>query len=405
MKSSAGAAISVALLIAVVSVCEGRVASADAQAPTVVVLRGPTSNQATSEAAVRVEGELTAAGFRVKVLPFASNDTEGSLESAGREFSPVAAFAIFARSSDSDGRSVAEIWVTDRVRQKTVIQRAQLGHGNQNRESEILAVRAVELLKASLVELWAPEGASTGPAALPAPPPPTLSASAATNPGGPASTAPKSATPDAATPLQDPSRRAESAPRAAESAPATDEPPAAGKPRAPFASGLGVGVGGGVMESFGAVQEAWSPTVLVSYGWPRGLGIRATFSGLGPSLTLRAAAGTAQIEQELVTLEAVQAFWPKGAVVPFVCAGAGGLHVRVDGSGVGPYRGNSSDEWSVVTSAGVGAGIPLFPHLSFVAQARGVLALPPTTVQIASADVGHIGGPSLRLDAGVLGVF
>jgi hypothetical protein len=49
--------------------------------------------------------------------------------------------------------------------------------------------------------------------------------------------------------------------------------------------------------------------------------------------------------------------------------------------------------------------VPLFPHLSFVAEARGIVAWPPTSVQIASAEVGRIGGPSVRFDAGLLGVF
>jgi hypothetical protein len=387
MKSSTATAISFSVLAAAVSVLGASAAKAGPKGPIVLVLRGPTSDPATSEAAVRVEGELTAAGFRVKILPLNGTDTEGTLESAGRELSPVAAFAIFARVSEADGSAIAEIWVTDRVQQKTVIERAQLGHGNQNRESEILAVRAVELLKADLVELWGP------PPASPQPP-----AASATEPPPPANAAPKNAR-EAVTP------RAPEAAKRDEEAKESDEPPAPAKPRAAFASGLGIGLGAGMTESFGAVGEAWAPTALASFGWAGGFGVRATFSGFGPSLTLRADAGTAQIEQQFATLEVVEAFWPTAPVVPFVCAGGGALHVHVDGTGFGAYRGNSSDSWSVISSAGVGAGIPLFPQLSFVAQARGLLAWPTNAVQIASAEVGRIGGPALRLDAGLLGVF
>ena len=388
MRSSAAAALSISVLATVASVLGGSAARAGSQAPTVVVLRGPTSDEATSEAAVRVEGELTAAGFRVKILSLAGGDMEGDLESAGREFSPVAAFAIFARSSDGGGRSIAEIWVTDRVRQKTVIQRAQLGHGNQNRESEILAVRAVELLKANLLEFWAPAGASAS--APPAPP----ATSASSPPPSPAeSAAPE---PEARPPAPAPH---------GDGPPAVAEQQAPATPRNPFASGLGIGLGAGMTESFGAVREAWAPMAFVSYGLSGGLGVRATFSGLGPSLALEAPAGSARIGQQLATLEIVDAPWPRARVVPYVCAGAGGLHVRVEGTGNGAYRGYSSDAWSVAASAGVGAGVPLFPQLSFVAQARGVMAWPPTSVEIASAEVGRIGSPSLRVDAGLLGVF
>ncbi len=388
MRSSAATALSLSVLATAVFVLRGSAAGADRPAPTVLVLRGPTSDEATSEAAVRVEGELTAAGFRVKVLPLAGVDTESDLESAGHEFSPVAAFAIFARAPEGDGRSVAEIWVTDRVRQKTVIQRAQLGHGNQNRESEILAVRAVELLKANLIELWTPTGASPPPASAPSPPsPPPVPV--------PAQSAIRE-------PIPPPS---ETASRAGDTPVRAAEEPVPARPRAPFGSGLGIGLGAGMTESFGAVREAWAPTALLSYGWPVGFGLRATFSGLGPSLTLEANEGSARVYQQLATLEAVQAFWPKGVVVPFVCAGAGALHVRVEGTGNAPYRGNSSDGWSVTASGGGGVGVPLFPQLSFVAQARAVVAWPPTSVEIASTEVGRIGGPSLRFDAGLLGVF
>jgi hypothetical protein len=362
MKSPRALALSL-LAPAMGGVLESR-ANADPAAPTVIVLRGPTTDEVTSEAAARVEGELTAAGFHVRILPVSDADTESDLESAGHEWSPVAAFAIFARRSDLRARPVAEIWVTDRLRQKTVIQRAQLDESDRNRESEILAVRAVELLKASLAELWLP---ATAPA-------PSASGTLL-----------------AATPLRETAR--------------SDEHPVAPTPRAAFASGWGVGLGASVEESFGAIEELWAPTALLSYGTSRGLGARVTFRGLGPSLTLNAAAGTARIDQQLVTLEVIEAFWPTAAVVPFVCAGAGAQHVQVDGNGIAPYRGHSSDGWSLVTSVCTGVGVPLFRQLSFIVQTKGTLAWPPTAVQIASAEVGRLGGPALLFDAGLLGVF
>ena len=158
-------------------------------------------------------------------------------------------------------------------------------------------------------------------------------------------------------------------------------------------------------ESFGAVREAWAPTAFVSYGLPVGSAFAPRSADSDLRSTLEAAAGSARIGQQLATLEIVEAPWPRARVVPFVCAGAGGLHVRVEGTGNGAYRGYSSDAWSVAASAGVGAGVPLLPALSFVAQARGVMAWPPTSVQIASAEVGRVGSPSLRIDAGLLGVF
>jgi len=338
-------------------------ANADPKAPTVIVLRGPTSDDVTSQAAVRVQGELTAAGFHVMVLPISGADTESDLRSAGRELSPVAAFAIFTRPSERPAGAVAEIWVSDRVRQKTVIQRAQFDESDADRESEILAVRAVELLKASLAELWLPAAsrAASAKGAL------------------------------VADPVHELGRH--------------DEQPIATEPRAPFASGVGIGLGASVLESFGAIGALWAPTALLSYGTAAGLGARLTFTGLGPSPTLNAAAGTARVDQQLTTLEIIDAFWPKAAVVPFVSLGAGTQHIHVEGVGVAPYRGHSSDNWSLITSVGAGAAVPLFQPFSFVMQARGAVAWPPTVIHVASADVGRLGGPSLLVDAGLLGVF
>ena len=140
----------------------------------------------------------------------------------------------------------AEIWVSDRVRQKTVIQRTPLTEADAGRNSAVLAVRAVELLKVNLAGFWAPPPTA-------APPPPV-------------------APPPAPPPPHDVAPRLRSA----------------------FAAGWGAGVGAGVVESFGAMGATWAPDASLSYGWPEGLSLRATFFGLGPDVTLSGAQGTAQ---------------------------------------------------------------------------------------------------------------
>ncbi|HLK36157.1 MAG TPA: hypothetical protein VKU41_05350 [Polyangiaceae bacterium] len=351
MKAVAGLAAAACWLL-------GATAQAAGDSPTVIVLRGQVKDAVTSEAAARVQGELVAAGFRVVILPAAGADTEGELESAGRELAPVAAFAIVVRPS-----SGAEIWVTDRVKHSTVIEHAQLS-GDRNREAEILAVRAVELLKASLAELWIPDSS-----------------------------------PATAKPPVQPTAERPAAPR-----PAPVESPEPAAPRAPYAEGLGVGVGAGVVDGAGAIGATWAPTAQISYGTPSGLGARATFAMALPN-TLTATAGSARIDQQLATLEVVQVFWPRGAVAPFACAGAGVQHLRVDGKGAPPYFGLVSDEWSVLASAGAGIGVPLLAQWSFVAQGRAALGFPQTTIRIGSTEVARLDAPTLLLDAGILAVF
>ncbi len=324
---------------------------ANGPAPTVILLRVAPSDEVTTEATARVKGELVAAGFEVAVVPFSGDDALHDLESAGRERNAVAAFAIFARPFEA-GTSVAEIWVSDRIRQKVVIQNAVLHETDRGRGSEILAVRAVEILKANLADLWAP----------PSPP-----------------------SPDVPPPAPEP------------------VPTPAPAPVPAFASGLGAGLGVGVVEGFGRSRASWSPELMVSYGWAHGLSVRATLAGLGPSTTFSATGGSASAARQFGVLEVVKTWWPRAAVVPFASAGCGAEHVRVAGVGEPPYQGHTSSDWSLTTTVGAGLGIRLVSTLSIIVQARGFAAWPSTVIQIDDVDVGRVGGPSLLADAGLFG--
>jgi hypothetical protein len=325
---------------------------------TVVVLRAPHADDVTTEATSRVQGELGAAGFHVVVLQVASASARTEVEAAGSELAPVGAFAIFVRPEE--GGQVAEIWVCDRVRQRTVVERARLTETDHERESEVLAVRAVELLKASLAELWQ-EPAAPVPS-RPAPPSVVIH-----TPGTPKS----------------------------------DAPPG----RTPFASGMGLGVGAGFLDGFRHVGPIWLPALLLVYGWEEGLSVQLGLRGLGPAVTLSAPAGAAKVEEQLISVDAVKTWWPRARVVPFVCAGLGAQHVHVSGSGVAPYAGANAEEWSLLTTAGLGAAVPVYSGLSLVVQTRAALAWPPTEVRIADVDAGHFGSPSLLAEADILGVF
>jgi len=337
------------------------IATADGPPRTVVVLQVPSADDVTTEARTRVEGELRAAGFRVSLLKSTREAAPRDVETAGGELSPLGAFAIFAHPEE--GGAVAEIWVSDRLRRKTIIQRANLSETHRDRESEILAVRAVELLRASLAEFWMQ------------------------------STPPTSGAPSPAEP-----KRAEGPgtnPTALNARPTT-----AGA----FAAGIGVGVGVGMLDGFRDSTPVWVPAALVSYGWQNGLSLGVEFHGLGPAATVGASAGTAKVEQQLVTADVVKTWWPYWRIVPFVCAGVGAQHVHASGSAAAPYAGEAADDWAFLTDAGLGAALSVRSGFSLVIRTRGVLAWPPTVVRIAQSEAGYFGAPSVLVDAGILGV-
>lgn len=338
-------------------------AAAEGPVRTVVVLQVPSTNEVTTEARTRVQGELEAAGFHVVLLPSDRESAARDVETAGSELSPLGAFAIFTRPEE--GGAVAEIWVSDRLRQKTVIQRASLTVAHHERQSEILAVRAVELLRASWDEFWM----------QPKPPPPAQ--------------APRSP------PLVEP--------KALEGSGIAPSPVNASKVPA-FAAGVGIGAGIAMLEGFHESAPVWVPGARVSYGWASGLSVGAAFHGLGPAVTLGARAGTARVEEQLATADVVKTWWPRWPVVPFVCAGVGAQHVHVSGSAVTPYSGETADDWSFLTELGLGAAVPVGGSFALVIETRGVVAWPPTVVRIAQQEVGFFGTPSILVDAGILGV-
>ncbi|HEY4011846.1 MAG TPA: hypothetical protein VGM06_00800 [Polyangiaceae bacterium] len=326
--------------------------------PTVVVLRPAKADEITTEALVRVQGELEAAGFDVDVLPFEGKDAKDDIETAGQDRNPVAAFALFVYPNGANGQR-AEIWISDRVRQKTVIQRAALTEADAGRNSAVLAVRAVELLKVNLAGFWALPPTPPLPAPPPAAPPPAP-------------------------------------------APPRDIVP---RPRVPFAAGLGAGVGVGVVESFASMGATWAPDASLSYGWSDGLSVRASFLGLGPGVTLASSLGSARVDELLAMVDLVKTWWPRSPAVPFLVASAGAQHVHVVGSAEAPYIAHNADEWSFAAAAGAGLGVPVVATLSVVVQARAFAAWPPTTVNVADAEVGKAGAPSLLVDGALFGVL
>ncbi|WP_441292540.1 hypothetical protein ACSRUE_21020 [Sorangium sp. KYC3313] len=103
---------------------------------------------------LRIVAEIESLGFRAERLdPAAEPASRASLEASAREVGAIAAI----RAVPSE-RGV-EIWIADRVTGKTVLREMADGGGTPDSDAA-LALRAVELLRASLLE-----------AGLPAPPP------------------------------------------------------------------------------------------------------------------------------------------------------------------------------------------------------------------------------------------
>jgi hypothetical protein len=320
----------------------------------VVLLRPSATDEVTTMALTRIKGELIAAGFEVTMVPQGEEMApRNAVETAASELKPLAVFAIFHDRSKPGTSSTAEIWVSDRLVDRTSVERMRLDNEEPGRGAAVLAVRAVELLKASLAEFWTvperprPPSIPSEPRALPAKPPPAV-------------------------------RR-----------PALNE-------------GIAAQAAFGMLYSFGEIGPVWTPLLALSYGTADGIGARMSISGLGSDAILETAEGSARVEQQFATLEAfVMSRW-QGSVQVFASAGAGAYHLAVEGTGVFPYyRGKTGQSWSLLTGAGFGVAAEVYPHIALIAEGEGFWAWPAAVVRVANTDAGRQYWPVLLARTGI----
>ncbi|WP_438019927.1 hypothetical protein WMF18_13030 [Sorangium sp. So ce315] len=347
---------------------------AAAAASRVAIVEADADDPLVREAATRLKAELGAAGFEVVVVPRAGDgDVRAALERAAQDEGAFAAAAIFRSRSGA----TADLWIVDRVTQKTVVRTVEVDGAAA---PSVMAVRAVELLQASLLEasLLAsrarprPDGAADG--------------------GG-------VAVPDDVRRWMAPVRR-----RAA-AAPAAERPG--------MFAGLGVEAGLVALQSAGGVGPALGPALRLSYGGgadggggggvlPAGLAARLTFAGptLGPAL--EGTLGTVSVRQEMAFLEAVWALETGGAVSPVLSAGVGGFHLFISGDPLPPLRSATGEVWSVAATLGAGAGLRLTERAALLLDVHAIVAEPRAVVTLGGERLGAAGRPTF---AGFLGLL
>jgi hypothetical protein len=321
----------------------------------VILLRPLVTDEIATEAQARVRGELSAAGFEVIVIAQEPGvQLRDGVETAGRFMSALAAYAI--RTETTPTGSIAEIFVSDRLRNKLLTEKSVLDRKDPGHGAAVLAVQAVELLKASLADYWlgTPE-----PPALPPPQPPVA-----------------------------------------------ETPSPITLPEAPPAAALvGIEMGITVLEHFGKSGGALLPSVKISVAPEPWLAVRLSAGGLGPGNSVEAPAGTAAVEQEIGALELVASPLRKRWGSVFLAAGGGVYHLHLVGTGVDPYVGRLDHAWAAMMVAGLGLRADVTRRVAAVAEVQGVALLPPPEIRFADTLLGRVGQPSLLAGAGILASF
>lgn len=334
-------------------------AAAPATPPKVILLRPPAAPAAVSEALVRLQAELTVEGFDAQVRDAdLGADVRASLEKMAPTMAATAVVAVV----DGGDPASAELWVVDRMTGKTVVRRVH-ADPKAARIAEVLSVRAVELLRASFLELAITSRPAPDVVEVPLPTEPVVTRF-------------------------------------------VTEPLVEAEPDWTWA----VEAGGGGM---GAVQGASSGTTLLGEFLPvarvqrafnHRFCARVTFAGLGTQAHVAIPGGYANVSETIAIVEGLVRFRRGRRLEPVVSIGAGILRVSAEGHETAPYVGGTAARVSAAADAGVGVRIPLRPRrVELGVELHALLAEPYPVVQFFQTDVAQAGRPSLLASVTLLG--
>ncbi len=314
-------------------------------ASRVLIVRERSADPVINHAEVRLSAELRAAGFEVEErVVDGDEDARQLVEEPGVE-GPFATVLL----RRAGGRAATDVWVADHVTHKTVVRRIG-AHGGDGSD-RALALRVVELMRASLVEplvLPAPEAEQTASATAPQPAP---------APGPPLDVV-----------------------RWTREAIREPAPPTA--PRLGLAFGVvGVYAGPDVAPAVGpALRVTWHATPTWSLGV---FGASAMFGGdVAPRLE-----GTASLRQDLGLLEIGFEYPANAAMHLLASAGMGAYHLYARGNANAGFTSLHDDTWTGLGAVGVGVRWRVASAASVVVDARELLALPRPVVEFASERV------------------
>jgi hypothetical protein len=315
--------------------------AAPALATTVLLVRPTGVGAVTSEALVRIHGELISSGFDVELATAeAGEEVRAAFARGRRRPGPDAVLSIVG----DDAPSAIEVWVGDRANGRSVVNQTPLASEGE-RTPAVLAIRAIELLRSSLLEVSL---------ARPAPPPPPV----------PAAPAPPAG---AVTTVR--SQRDERA--------------------------WGVEVGGGVALSVDGVGPALLPVLQFDRVLAPFCVAQVGIAGLGSRAHIAAPPAAAEMTEQFALAGASFRLRPHQRVRPWAALAAGVLHTQVEGHADWPYRERSASQWSFLADLGLGVAVAISRRydLSFAAHAQ--LAEPYPVVSFLGSDVASAGRPTL----------
>jgi hypothetical protein len=318
--------------------------SASAETPrgqTVILLEPATASPVVRRSFARIRDEASADRFRVVSDSTADGGPSATRNRAANDREASTILTLFGDPETGQ----AELCLFQRTAQRTVVRRAVVAD-DPDRMPEALAARALELLRATALEL---------------------------------------------------SIEIEQAPRAktpAEPTVAADPPAARIAPEVPsVVAAMGVGI----WNSLDGPPAAVTPLARIGLRLSRWAWARLSIAGLGTRPRVDSAHGKASLSQSMGLAELAAVFRDGKRIQSSITVGAGAIDVAVVGTGVAPYEGREPRRWSAAFDAGVGVSFALGPRAAVVTELHALLAAPHVVVRLADTRAATIGFPSLIL--------
>jgi hypothetical protein len=317
-----------------------------AWATTVAILWPSSPSADVTQALTLLRGELLSLGVEVNVVDRTAAHGDGGADSV------VWLEALAAQGNHAVIDTIADhaldavdVWVV-----KTSPQRFEVTHvgfdANSARQPEILALRAVEALRAGLLQMdWAARKRRNQPA--PEPPRSALSASPV--------------------------------------------------PRPTTGDRIALELGAVAMMSLDGLGPALSPTARLDWAARPWFIVQASAAGFGSRPRVATSAGSAQVAQEYAILGGCLRFRSAQRLWPFVGFGAGALHTSVQGqTGLGT-TGHTLGRWSALLDVSMGAGLRVFGRSFLTLAIHAQVAQPYAAVHIIDRVAATSGRPNLLL--------
>ena len=312
-----------------------------ARAANIALIRPAGSSRGVSEALFRLQGELLALGLEVSLV-----DRPPAAGSAARDAGAALAKVATEQSIDAmidvigDPQPTAvEVWIFERSPPRFRVSRVALEPADRN-ASEILAIRAIEVLRSNFVEI---------------------------------DLAAKERLPVLA-PFPEP----------------TEPPPGR-------VEQWGLEAGAAVVTGIDGIGPALHPLVRLDWAASSRWVAQATFAGLGTRPTLETARGRARVDQAY-GLAGICYCSPaeRGATV-VLSVSAGALRTALEGQATAPAQGHSVEHWSLLLEASTGARLRVSKRYYLTLAFHAQLAQPQVVVHFADEAVATSGRPNLLL--------